>query len=104
MNWQNCPRKEGLINFLQAYKSKMEYLQAINFDGDRAAQCKELRKEMAQLYEIEVLTLFGPVSLSTFTKLLARGYVGGRKEKNLISINCTRVGRWENGCIKTALF
>lgn len=75
----------------------MEY-QVIDFDGDRAAQYKELRKEMAQLYEIEVLTLFGPVSLSTSTNMLARGYVSGRKEKkHLISINCTRERRWENG-------
>jgi hypothetical protein len=43
---------QNLINCLAAYKSRMEY-QAIAFDVDRAAQYKELRKEMAKLYEIE---------------------------------------------------
>ena len=57
---------QNLISFLAAYKSKMEY-QAVDFDGDRAAQYKELRKDMAKLYEIEDITLFGPVSLSTPT-------------------------------------
>ena len=57
---------QNLINCLTAYKSKMEY-QAIDFDGDRAAQHKELRKEMAKLYEIEDETLFGRVSLSAPT-------------------------------------
>ena len=57
---------QNLINCLTAYKSKMEY-QAIDFDGDRAAQYKELRKEMAKLYEIEDETLFGRVSLSAPT-------------------------------------
>ena len=57
---------QNLINCLTAYKSKMEY-QAVDFDGDRAAQYNELRKDMAKLYEIEDITLFGPVSLSTPT-------------------------------------
>ena len=57
---------QNLINCLTAYKSKMEY-QAVDFDGDRAAQYKELRKDMAKLYEIEDITLFGPVLLSTPT-------------------------------------
>lgn len=34
----------------------MEY-QVIDFDGDRAAQYKDLRKEMAKLYEIEDVTV-----------------------------------------------
>ena len=42
----------------------MEY-QAVDFDGDRAAQYKELRKDMAKLYEIEDDTLFGPLSAPT---------------------------------------
>ena len=54
---------QNLINFLTAYKAKMEY-QEIDFDGGRAAQYKELRTEMAKLYEIEDVTLFGPASLS----------------------------------------
>ena len=57
---------QNLINCLTAYKSRMEY-QAIDFDGDRATQYKELRKEMAKLYEIEDETLFGRVSLSAPT-------------------------------------
>ena len=57
---------QNLINCLTAYKAKMEY-QAIDFDGDRAAQYKELRTEMAKLYEIEDVTLFGPASLSAPT-------------------------------------
>ena len=57
---------QSLINCLTAYKSKMEY-QAVDFDGDRAAQYKELRKDIAKLYEIEDITLFGSVSLSAPT-------------------------------------
>ena len=54
---------ENLITCLTAYKARMEY-QAVDFDGDRPAQYKELRKEMAKLYEIEDVSLFGPLSLS----------------------------------------
>ena len=57
---------QNLINCLTAYKSKMKY-QIIDFDGDRAPQYKELRKEMAKLYEIEHETLFGRVLLSAPT-------------------------------------
>ena len=39
-----------LIVCPQAYKGKMEF-QGLDFDGDRAAQYKELRKEMAKMHE-----------------------------------------------------
>ena len=37
---------------LMAYKVRMEY-RALDFDGDRPAQYKEIRKELVKLYEIE---------------------------------------------------
>ena len=46
-----------LITSLRSYKAKMEY-QALDFDGDRPAQYKELRKELAKLYEIEDVSPF----------------------------------------------
>ncbi len=49
---------ENLIDFLSAYKSSMEY-KSLDFDADKPAQYKHLRKEMVKLYEDEVL--FGPV-------------------------------------------
>ena len=58
----------NLVTCLMAYKARMEY-QALDFDGDRPAQYKELRKELAKLYEIEDVSLFGPVSLSSPTLL-----------------------------------
>ena len=58
----------NLVTCLMAYKARMEY-QALHFDGDRPAQYKELRKELAKLYEIEDVSLFGPVSLSSPTSL-----------------------------------
>ena len=51
-----------------AYKARREY-QALDFDGDMPAQYKELRKELAKLYEIKDVSLFGPVSLSSPTWL-----------------------------------
>ena len=54
---------ENLITCLTTYKARLEY-QAVDFDGDRPAQYKELKKEMAKLYEIEDVSLFGPLSLS----------------------------------------
>ena len=54
----------NLITCFMAYKLRMEY-QALDFDGDRAAQYKEFRKELTKLYEIEDVSLFGPVSLSS---------------------------------------
>ena len=38
----------NLVTCLMAYKARMEY-QALDFDGDRPAQYKELRKELAKL-------------------------------------------------------
>ena len=40
----------NLVTCLMAYKARMEY-QALDFDGDRPAQYKELRKELAKLYQ-----------------------------------------------------
>lgn len=60
----NSEMIHNLITCLTAYKSRMEY-QAIDFDADRPAQYKELRKEMAKLYEVEDISLFGPVSLTS---------------------------------------
>ena len=41
----------------------MEY-QNLDFDGDRPAQYKELRIQIATLYEGKDMTLFGPVKLT----------------------------------------
>ena len=57
-----------LVTCLMAYKARREY-QALDFDGDMPAQYKELRKELAKLYEIKDVSLFGPVSLSSPTWL-----------------------------------
>ena len=45
-------RQDGiqLIECLAAYKSKMEY-QNKDFDTDRPVQYKEIRREMAKLYD-----------------------------------------------------
>ena len=66
----------------------MEY-QAIDFDADRAPQYKELRKEIAKLYEIEDETLFGRVLLSAPTGPIEdmseedkKKYSAKRKEEN----------------------
>ena len=54
----------NLVTCLMAYKARIEY-QALDFDGDRPAQHKKIKKKGRQtLYEIEDVSLFGPVSLS----------------------------------------
>ena len=52
---------ENLINCLSSYKSLMEY-KSLDFDADKPAQYKHLRREMAKLYADEDESLFGPVS------------------------------------------
>ena len=52
---------ENLIDCLSSYKSIMEY-RSLDFDADKPAQYKHLRKEMAKLYADEDESLFGPVS------------------------------------------
>ena len=54
---------EQQVKLLQEYKSKMEY-QNLDLDGDRPAQNKKLRIQMATLYEGKDMTLFGPVKLT----------------------------------------
>ena len=63
---------------------------------DREAQYKELRKEMAKLYEIEVVTLFGPVSLSTST-CSREDMSAEEKKENIILYKLHlrgKVGQW----------
>ena len=45
--WSN-EMVENLINYLSSYKS-MEY-RSLDFDADKPAQYKHLRKEMAKIY------------------------------------------------------
>ena len=73
----------------------MEY-QANDSDGDRAAQYKDLRKEMAKLYEIEDVTLFSPMPLSAST--CSRKDMSAKEKKIFLSysIKRTREGRWDN--------
>ena len=52
---------ENLIDCLSSYKSIMEY-RSLDFDVDKPAQYKHLRKEMAKLYADEDESLLGPVS------------------------------------------
>ena len=48
---------ENLINCLSSYKSVMEY-RSLNFDADKPAQYKYLRKEREKLYADEDDSLF----------------------------------------------
>ena len=70
----------------------MEY-QAIDSNGDRAAQYKDL----AKLYEIEDVTLFSPMPLSATT--CSRKDISVEEHKFFLSysIKRTREGRWDNG-------
>ena len=48
----------NLIECLKDYKVRMEF-KGLDFDGDRPVQYKEVRKEMAKMYE-ENPEFFGP--------------------------------------------
>ena len=50
-----------LIQCLKGYKAKMEF-QGLDFDGDRPVQYKEVRKEMAKIYD-EQQEFFGPLEI-----------------------------------------
>ena len=53
---------ENLIEFLQAYKSEMEF-KNVHFDSNCPAQYSWLRQKITKLYK-EDTSLFGPVSLA----------------------------------------
>ena len=73
---------EKLIICIKAYKSRMEF-QGLDFDGDRSAQYREIRKEMASIYSYET-NLFEAatpeemkehlVARKNETKLVQRGH------------------------------
>ena len=56
--WWTDKMVSQLIEYLAAYKSKMKY-QNKYFDADRPMQYKEIRREMAKVYD----DAFGPVCL-----------------------------------------
>ena len=43
---------EKLIMCIKGYKARMEF-QGLDFDGDRSAQYREVRKEMASIYSYD---------------------------------------------------
>ena len=50
---------------IKGYKARMEF-QGLDFDGDRSAQYREVRKEMASIYSYDT-NLFGPVEISSLS-------------------------------------
>ena len=51
---------DDLIKSLQSFKTIMNY-RGLHFDEDKSLLYSHVRKDMATVYEPEVITLFGPV-------------------------------------------
>ena len=56
---------EKLIVYIKAYKSRMEF-QGLDFNCDRSAQYREIRKEVASICSYQT-NLFWPVEVSSLS-------------------------------------